>query len=108
MAEPEKTPPKISEIDISNMPKINPDEFKRQAALNSPVRFKVEVMLINQNSMMFEVASGEEAAKFVDIYQGLLERKAPLARWNIGTELYAIPIERIVMIKIHRPSMETR
>jgi hypothetical protein len=95
---------KVTDVDLEQMPKVPPEAFKPRPG-NLP-KYKVEIVLKTSNSVMFEVASGEEAAKFVDSYQMLLERKTPVARWNIGQDLYAIPMEGIVMIRLHKPPIQ--
>lgn len=103
MAEPEVKPPAISEIDLKNMPKISPEDFKGKPP-TQPLRYKIEIVMTTGNSILFEVVNGEEAAKFLDSYNALVERKTPIARWSIGNELYAIPMSNIIMLKLHKPA----
>ena len=108
MAEPTKEvvatgkPKGVAELDLENMPKVGPEAFQKpQQAL----KYHIEIIMKDSaKNMGFDILGGEEAAKFMDSYQKMVETKAPLARWAIGGSMYNIPMDNVLFIRMDRPS----
>ena len=100
----EAKPTALAEIDLKNMPKVSPEEFKKQPAA---LKYHIEIVMKDSpKNMAFDIMGGEEASKFVDSYNKMVEAKAAIARWAIGGSMYTIPMESILFVRMDRPSAQ--
>ena len=98
----EVKPTTVAELDLKNMPKIGPEAFQKPPAA---LKYHIEIIMKDSpKNMAFDVMGGEEASKFVDSYNKMVETKATIARWAIGGSMYSIPLENVLFVKMDRPS----
>jgi hypothetical protein len=98
----EGKPTTLAELDLKNMPKIGPEAFQKPTAA---LKYHIEIIMKDSaKNMAFDIMGGEEAAKFVDSYQKMVETKSVIARWAIGGSMYSIPLDNVLFVRMDRPS----
>ena len=101
----ENQPKKPGPIDITKLvvPGETPSQPKERRMAN-PAEFpnKVEIKFTNNESIVFDINSPEQASKFIDSVYAIFETKVSVARIGVGGELYLIPRERFLYAKLVR------
>jgi hypothetical protein len=99
-------PKKPGPIDLSSLKPPAQQPAVASAPITTP--YRVEIKLVEKESITFEVPNAEEASKFMDsIHQIFSNNKEDVrvARFQIGLELYAIPKEKIIYAKLAQPQV---